>query len=184
MHPTVTTPEPREAEAYYTQLYRDHAGAVLNYIRSRLHSHEEAQDILHEVFLRAWQHRETLPIPKRYLYIVASNLVVDFYRHRGVLDIFSLDILDENEDICEWYEAACDPEPPVLETACFNETVREIFALIEQVAPDQRELATLLIQGCPDREIAEKMGLVKATVKTRIWRLRQKLNMERSQIAL
>jgi RNA polymerase sigma-70 factor (ECF subfamily) len=181
MSQTVTTPE--VPEDYYTQLYQQHAGALLNYLQSRLHNHEEAQDLLHEVFLRAWVHREGKPVPKRFLYWIARNLAIDAYRRRSLLDFFSLDILDDNGDECEWYEAVYDPEPAAWETVSLKETVREIFALVESCAPDQQELAFLLVQDLTQQEIADTMGLVKDCVKSRIYRLRQKLNMERSMMA-
>src|SRR4051794_34501865 len=77
-------PSPR----VFDELYEAHQRPLHAFFVGRTADHEVALDLLQEVFLRAWrslQTLEALPPERRHhwLYAVARNLVVDFYRSRG-----------------------------------------------------------------------------------------------------
>ena len=85
----------------FIQLYNNHVTAIYRYVFLRVNSRELAQDLTSEVFLRAWANivenkteakEEAVFIqnPKSFLFKIARNLVIDFYRKKDKTDV-SLD---------------------------------------------------------------------------------------------
>jgi RNA polymerase sigma factor (sigma-70 family) len=72
----------------FDELYVEHHAALHAFFFARTGDVELAQDLLQELFVRAWRSIasvEALPAERRrfWLYSVARNLVVDAYRRRG-----------------------------------------------------------------------------------------------------
>src|SRR5579859_1362791 len=94
-------------ESSLADLYRRHSRMILMYIRSRVDSQEDAEDLLVDVFLVAMQNETPLHLSEReqltWLRRVAHNKIVDRYRRlRRLPAIASLDefaevLLDDEE---------------------------------------------------------------------------------------
>ncbi|NUR58732.1 MAG: sigma-70 family RNA polymerase sigma factor, partial [Catenulispora sp.] len=68
-------------------LYADHAGPLLGYVLKLTNGDRgQAEDVVQETFLRAWQHAEAFEpdrgSPRAWLCTVARNIVVDHARAR------------------------------------------------------------------------------------------------------
>ncbi|GAA2012543.1 sigma-70 family RNA polymerase sigma factor [Catenulispora yoronensis] len=68
-------------------LYADHAGPLLGYVLKLTNGdRSQAEDVVQETFLRAWQHSEAFApdrgSPRAWLCTVARNIVVDHARAR------------------------------------------------------------------------------------------------------
>ncbi|MBI4272389.1 RNA polymerase sigma factor [Candidatus Uhrbacteria bacterium] len=75
---------------YHERIYR--------YVYLKVPTQEDAQDITADTFLRAWQYmqeKKAIRALQAFLYQIARNLIVDFYRKRGSV----VDSLDEHEVI-------------------------------------------------------------------------------------
>ena len=74
-----------DAEAF-AELYSEYIGKIYRFILFKVQTREEAEDLSAEVFLRAWQHlcQRQRPVYslRAFLYQVAKNIVIDFYRQR------------------------------------------------------------------------------------------------------
>jgi len=87
MHPrwTWNTPDAGE-QAPATEIYQQHAQAVLLYLRRYLAIREDAEDLLLEVFLRAVEKQIPLTLPeaeqRAWLLHVARQKLADYYRQR------------------------------------------------------------------------------------------------------
>ncbi len=80
-------------QAAFALVYDRYVDALFRFIAFRVRTHELAQDISSEVFLRVWQHltsgeREVQNL-RAYLYQVARNLIADHYRKAQ--ELLSLD---------------------------------------------------------------------------------------------
>jgi len=69
-------------------LYEQHAVAIFRYLYAHLGSRLDAEDLTSEVFLRAWQslpnyHERGVPF-RAFLFRIAHNALVDFYRHARI----------------------------------------------------------------------------------------------------
>jgi|SRR3989344_1448067 len=70
-------------QATFERIYDDLAPKIFKFCYFRVSSKEEAEDIASHVFLRAWDHvaggKEVANI-QGFLYRIANNLVIDYYR--------------------------------------------------------------------------------------------------------
>ena len=73
-----------QAEQEMALLYRKHAPGLLTYVRMRITSEEDAEDLVVEVFLAAIEHTKFTALSERekqsWLWRVTRNKVIDAYR--------------------------------------------------------------------------------------------------------
>ena len=77
----------------FERLYSDFFTPVYRYIFSRLHDKEVSMDIVHNVFLKAFQHKESIRYQEglRYLYTIARNQVIDHLRKKHAINLENFD---------------------------------------------------------------------------------------------
>lgn len=82
----------------FLKLYDENVAAIFRYIFLRVNSKETAQDLTSEVFLRAWkqlaENDSNLVIKNKraFLYRIAKNLTIDFYRRKSRTEVSLGDI--------------------------------------------------------------------------------------------
>ena len=72
-------------DAALNDLMERHAGKLFNYLIRCLQNEEDAADAAQESFVRVYQNRAIFDPNQRFstwLYVIATNLVKDRYRHR------------------------------------------------------------------------------------------------------
>lgn len=77
-----------QREEFFNQLYSQYHRVIFAYILSHVSYRETAKDLLQEAFLRIWNQihvgLELGPNESRYwIYRIAKNLVIDYYRRRS-----------------------------------------------------------------------------------------------------
>jgi len=99
----------RDPEAF-VKIYDRYVEAIYRFVILKLPRQEDAQDVTAEVFTRFWQYiqqQRNVKNVRAFLYKIARNLVVDFYRHQKKtieLDIVTFSeertstIIDSNQD--------------------------------------------------------------------------------------
>jgi RNA polymerase sigma factor (sigma-70 family) len=153
--------------AAYTELYNEHARAVYNTILRLVKHTAEAEDILQESFVAAFQDigRFTQtggfrPWVKR----IAINKSIDGIRKRKI----SFVKLEP-----DWVSVA---EEEMINEATFQFTMDAIEAAIELLPDNYRTIFNLyVIENIPQAEIAEILGLENTTVRVQYHRAKQKL---------
>ncbi|MBI3809605.1 MAG: sigma-70 family RNA polymerase sigma factor [Nitrospirae bacterium] len=91
-----TQPTPREDFAAPYQALRR---SMLGYLRKQVSDLADAEDLLHEVFLKALAAGERGDAPKNlsgWLYTIARNTVIDFYRAKRPMDVLPDDLVAED----------------------------------------------------------------------------------------
>ena len=90
-------------------LYERYARTVFPYLRRRLPSREDAEDLLLEVFLAAFEHNSLIGLADEecaaWLRQVARNKLVDYYRRSSRRGTVTLEEVEES-----LYDEAHDPE--------------------------------------------------------------------------
>jgi len=130
------------AEERITRSVREHALAVRGYLLGLVRRHDVADDLLQEVFRRAWQsharYREE-GHERAYLLRIADRLVVDRSRRLG---------REINVDDATWHEVEpAAPEDSPLDDLARGETSGELAAALDQLTLAQRRVLLLRYFG-------------------------------------
>lgn len=143
----------------------EHYGSLLGYIRKKVRSHDTAQDILHETWLRISeiQPGQSIDRPLAFLYRIASNLALDHLRQDSLRQRY----LDEGE----LPESVAAPGPRQEDKLILQQQL-ELLALIVQELPPKCREAFLLRKArqMETDEIARHMGISRNMVEKHLRR--------------
>lgn len=137
-------------------LYQRHAHLLLAYIRPRVSSKEDAEDLLVEVFLIAMRSEVPLRLSESeqltWLRHVAHNKIIDRYRHIGRLPAFSS--LDEVAETL-FADDELTPESQALRNGDYAQ-LRNYLASLPQF--HQEVLWLRFAKGLSTKEIARRLA--------------------------
>jgi RNA polymerase sigma-70 factor (ECF subfamily) len=148
-------------------LYTDFHKTLLTYIRSKTDSKEDAEDILHNVFVKIAGHEDILAQKenlKNWVFIITRNAVYDYYRSKGIGQHEKLGEVSTNN------LATTDTTAPAqgLE-AC-------LLRFIDQLPDtDKYLLIASELKGEKQNELAQQYHMPYSTLKSRVQRGRNKL---------
>lgn len=150
-----------------TQLWQEYRARLLAFVRGRVGNVPDAEDLVHDVLVRAYTHRDTLKDQSKlspWLYQITRNAVVDYYRSRKPQEELPDEIpsLDRKE--------ATDAQA---------ELARCLLPFVESLPAHYRDAVKLSeIEGLTQRETAAKLGLSHSGAKSRVQRARAMLKAE------
>ena len=148
----------------FQELYDRHARDLHRFALYLCGNHAEAQDIVSETFVRAWNAPVSVraPTAKAYLFTIARNYYLHVKR-RGRRDT-------------ELDEGLSDPSPSPHATVEQKEELTRVLSAL-QVMPELDRSALLMcaLEDMSYAEIAETLSLTVSNVKTKIHRARLKL---------
>lgn len=161
----------KDPEAY-TELYDLYVQRIYRFVFFKVSSHENAEDITSEVFLKAWQflisNSSEQPEIKSFsglLYKIARNSIIDFYRARAAKGEVALDENIEASDEGKWF----------VELEQKIETEKIIVA-IKKMKQEYQEVLTLkYVDELDISEIAEITGKGNVAVRVTLHRALKKL---------
>ncbi len=148
-------------------LYRQHGPLIFAWLCKQTHSWEDAEDLLLEVFLAAFEHNRLLAVPEEkrlaWLLSVAQHKLVDYYRLSGRRQQAPLDaVVEALED-----DAARTPEAVALR----HERYAELRVALQALPQTQREVVQLRFgEGLRCTEIATVLGKREGAVRILLWR--------------
>lgn len=149
-------------------LYQRHAASILMYIRSRVATKEDAEDILLDVFLAALQNETPLHLnaseQQTWLRHVARNKVVDRYRQQGRRPMTAS--LDE---VAETLFARDEDAPEAL--ALRNADYDELLIHLANLSQIQQEILHLrFARELSTKEIAQQLRKSDGAIRTMLSR--------------
>lgn len=149
--------------AWLEDLFRDHADAVLSYVRVRCADHHTAQEVVSETFLLAWRERDRLPSdrPQAWLYGTARRVLANQRRASGRREALLARLAEQ--------PAVQAPAKPVEERLAVT---RALLTLSEK---DREALVLLGWCELSNAEAAEVMGVTSAAFAVRVHRARRRL---------
>lgn len=146
-------------------LWREFSGPLLRFLRARVRSATDADDLLQAVFLKVQRGLPSLRDAGKlqgWIYQIARHAVIDFYRRRR-------------------------PEEPVSELPELAESLDgedevdlrpAIRRMVAALPPDFRDAIVLTeFQGVSQIELAERLGLSVSGAKSRVQRARARLRL-------
>ncbi|MBQ7896217.1 MAG: sigma-70 family RNA polymerase sigma factor [Oscillospiraceae bacterium] len=161
----------------YEQLVTQYEKSVYNLALRMTDNPEDAADMAQEAFIKAYNSLSSFRGDSKFsvwLYRIVSNVCLDFLRKQSRRPSVSLSVEDDDgEDVqLDVPDDSMSPELQ-LERKLTRESVREG---LKQLPEDYRQILLLReLQGLSYDEIAETLEIGVGTVKSRIFRAREKL---------
>jgi RNA polymerase sigma-70 factor (ECF subfamily) len=156
-------------------LFREHAGGLAGVVRAVLGPLCDAQEVLQEAFLRAWQGRERLRAardPKAWVFVLTMNLARDLRRHARRRE--STSALTETKAM-----ELSTREPGPHELLLGREALGRARVAIAALAEEDKEVFLLRTSaGLSFEGIATALGIPVGTAKTRMRRALHRLRRE------
>jgi RNA polymerase sigma-70 factor (ECF subfamily) len=151
-------------------LYQRYFDPIYRYLRSRVASEQDAEDLAETVFLRAFQalprYRERGWPFSAFLYQVARNLLADSYRR------------PQMEVPLEELEAGLRSPRPVEQMDEQRERVERLSLGLTRLAPDYQEVIRLrVLLGLPTREVAAWMERSEGAIRVLLYRALRELRV-------
>lgn len=146
-------------EVSFRILFDKHRKYIYSYALKILKSEIYAEEILHDVFMKIWQHENLAGIENLEAYLKTLTKNITF----NVLRRIKLELRVNHELSHTWEETHNDTE----ETIIGNEAVQLLNQGIELLPPQQKLVYTLCREeGLKYAQVAEKLSLSPLTVKT------------------
>ena len=146
--------------------------SVLKLVRSI----DDADDIVQDTFLKAFNalhsYNQTFPFPA-WLYKIASNTCIDYFRRKRIRPISIENINREGGDM---YDIIPDKSTPIDVNIINNETKEQLLKAVEQLPLRYKQCIQLRhFEELSYEEISIKMDLPLGTVKITLFRARKML---------
>ena len=150
-------------------VYEETFSCVYNFVYAQLLHKERTEDLVSEVFIKAYAHYDgydpSKSSVKTWLTNIARNTLIDMYRKNSSKSFVSLD------DDESFIEPSSEDEYSVFQEA----TEQEVIAILEKLTPDERELlAMIYFQNMKNEEIGVVLGINAKAVSARHHRLLKK----------
>lgn len=148
-------------EVAFSILYNRYRKQVYSFALKIIKSKEIAEDILHEVFLKIWQHRNLMEIVhlENYLMVATRNHTLKVLRRQ------KLEIRKNREIFSDWEES----REEIDDFISLKDIERLLQEAIEHLPPQQKLAYRLCREdGLKYEEAARLMAISRLTVKTHI----------------
>lgn len=140
-------------------LFTDHRDRLQSYLRARLESEADAQELAQEAYLRVLRinNKQLIRHPQTYLYRIAMNLVHELYADR----------LPPHQRLGETALADVeDPGPSAEEVAERRRQLQQVERALSELSPKCRAVVTLRSRhGMTNKEVAAQIGVSVEMVK-------------------
>ncbi len=145
------------------RLWEEFAEQLGGFLRARVGSNSEAEDLRQEVFLKLQKQlkaNRTIQDLGAWLYRTARNAVIDHYRTRKLVEPLDQELPEDQNQ----------PHPDIAQ-------LMAAFRSMIQALPETYRQAIVLadIEELPHKQVAERLGLSLAATKSRVLRGRMML---------
>lgn len=152
-----------EVAGVYTEFHR----SLLAYVRSKIRSKEDAEDIMQNVFAKISANADSLSEKDKiqnWLFTVTRNAVIDYYR---------VNAKKKNVELNESISEQLLEEENTDSTKGLDSCVATMIALLPEEYKGIVEDAE--INGISQKELAEKYGMAYSSMRSRVQRGRERL---------
>jgi len=153
-----------DREAEFGRLYEAHRVAVHAYLAGRTADRQSAADLLQDVFLRAWQHLESLSgmtedQQRAWIFTVARNLSVDAHRHQQT----------QADTVQALARAPASQPAPASAALIAAERIAVVGEAVRRLPEQQRVTLAMAAAGeMTSAEIGASLGVPAGTVRYRL----------------
>ncbi len=149
-----------EQARWFSEHVHPHEPALRAYLSKRFPSLPDHDDLVQETYVRVLRVTDParLAHPKAFLFTTARNAAIDHFRRRSVQPLENLD------DVIEL--PALDEAPGVVDSLERRQRGEVLTEALRALPARCREVMLLrYLDGCPGKEIAERLGISLGTVK-------------------
>ncbi|HEY0245281.1 MAG TPA: RNA polymerase sigma-70 factor [Mucilaginibacter sp.] len=151
-----------DSETAFAEIYKRYAKSLADFTASKLFNLEDAQDIIHDLFVRLWEDRKQLNITsnlKTYLFTIARYRIIDKIRKNVTRQEYS----DMLQSLSSAYQSSIEQE------ITSKELQQTILKSLNQLSPKVKEIYILSREeNLSISEIATKLQLSEQTVKNQL----------------
>jgi RNA polymerase sigma-70 factor (ECF subfamily) len=152
-----------EVAGIYAQFHQ----SLLSFIKSKINSREDAEDILQNVFIRIAKNVKNLSDEQKlqsWIYTITRNAIIDYYRTNALKKNVQLDSLIEERILVE---------SEVDSTKGLDQCIDTMIKLL----PDEyREIIIdSELKGVKQKDLADKYGMAYPSMRSRVQRGRERL---------
>ena len=165
----------------FEEVYGAESDAIYRFCLVRVSGKDQALDIMQETFLRLWQNmlaEKNIANKKAFLFTIAHNLVIDWYRKKKSLSLENLGLTGKEERYAL-------PEGLVVSNLEAGVEARYLLEKINELSPTYRTAVYLhFVEDLGPQEIGKILGISMNAASVRVNRgvkeLRQKAGYEES----
>jgi len=162
--------EQNSLQKQFVESYDELSEVIFRHCFFRVSNREVALDLTQDAFVKTWKYLQKgndIEDVKAFVYRVANNLVIDYYRKKKSS---SLEALTDREEVS--FQPTDDSHEQVVHIA----EVEQVMKVLEHVEEPYRQAVVLRhVDGLSPREIAELTGETANTISVRVSRGLEKL---------
>ncbi|CAA0100148.1 ECF RNA polymerase sigma factor SigM [BD1-7 clade bacterium] len=148
----------------FDTLWQDYRQALRNFLRSRMPSAADADDLLQDIMLKSLNNLHTLKAEnniRAWLFQIANHAIADFYRARARQQLPSADDL--------WYDVADTDDAR-------DELLRCLEPFIHALPEEQAQLLIAVdLKHIQQKALADELDISYSTLKSRVQKSRERL---------
>jgi RNA polymerase sigma-70 factor, ECF subfamily len=169
------------SKADFQQLVERYQDRALTVAFQILRSHEDAQDVVQESFVKAYLSINSFQGNSSFFtwfYRILVNMAIDFRRRIGRKDKLTLALdIDERDTIEQQVDnSLISQRESQLDSVLRVEQAKQIDQALAQISEDHRAVIVLReVEGLRYEEIADTLGVSKGTVMSRLFYARKRL---------
>ena len=159
----------------FGKIYDKYIEKIYRFIFLKVSSQDIAQDLCSETFLKGWESYKTQKInnPQAFLYRIARNLIIDFYRERGRTRIISAE-----------YTSIPDPRAGFEEKIALDSDLEQVKIALAKLNDDYQNVVVLrYLEDLPIPEIAKVMDKTEDATRVTLHRALKALKNEINKTA-
>jgi RNA polymerase sigma-70 factor (ECF subfamily) len=151
-----------EIREQFSRIYDQYIDKIYRFVYLKVSSEEVAQDITSKVFTKGWEsYQKGIKNPGAFLYQVARNSVIDYYREKGRTNTVPSILIDELPDSRKSIE----------ENAMLAADVNMVKEAISKLKKDYQDVLILhYLDDMPISQIAENLNKKEGTVRVMLHR--------------
>lgn len=151
-------------EAEFALRYREQLPKIRSYIKARINSVDDAEDLAADVFTKALSalssYREEQSAFSTWIYTITANTVRDYFRRSSVRDSMVSAVEDDV------LERVPDNALTLDEHLCKQELLEALAEALQALPEIQQQIVVLqFYDGLPQKEIAARLGLGDANTR-------------------